>query len=60
MKYAVANVLPLHGGCCGREGEVGGGAKRGRERGGEREREIKGEGREEIVFITPFTAQATV
>jgi len=21
MRYGIANVLPLHGGCCGREGE---------------------------------------
>ena len=38
-KYAIANVLPLHGGCYGREMEVGGGAMRGREQG-------EGEGKE--------------
>ena len=51
------SIEEFYNSMCVREGEVGGGGGRGVKRG---EGVGKGEGREETIFIIPFTAQATV
>jgi len=51
MKYVIANVLPLHGGSYGREGEVGGRDKEGGGRKGRGRGKEKGKGEKSFSLL---------